>query len=43
MVASDGVPVGFQIVGRSFDEASILAAGHVYQQASAWHLRRPPV
>jgi amidase len=42
-MTADGVPVGFQIVGRSFDEASILAAGHVYQQASAWHLRRPPV
>jgi amidase len=37
----DGVPAGFQIVGRAFDEAGILAAGHAYQQASDWHLRRP--
>ncbi|MFI5001317.1 MAG: amidase [Reyranellales bacterium] len=39
----DGVPVGFQIVGRAFDEAGILAAGHAYQQATDWHLKRPPV
>jgi len=40
---SDGVPIGFQIVSRAFDEAGILAAGHAYQQATDWHLRRPPV
>jgi amidase len=39
----DGMPVGFQIVGRAFDEARILAAGHAYQQATDWHLKRPPV
>jgi amidase len=38
-----GVPVGFQIVGRAFDEAAILAAGHAYQQATDWHLKRPPL
>ena len=40
---ADGVPVGFQIVGRAFDEAGILAAGHAYQQATDWHLKRPPL
>ena len=39
----DGVPVGFQIVVRAFDEAGILAAGHAYQQATDWHLKRPPL
>jgi amidase len=42
-VTSDGVPVGFQIVGRAFDEERVLAAGHVYQQATDWHLKRPPL
>lgn len=37
----DGVPTGFQIVGRAFDEVAILAAGHAYQQATDWHSRRP--
>jgi amidase len=40
---ADGVPVGFQIVGRAFDEAGILAAGHAYQQQTDWHLKRPPL
>jgi hypothetical protein len=42
-VTSDGVPVGFQIVGHAFDEAGILAAGHAYQEATDWHLKRPPL
>jgi amidase len=41
-ITRDGVPAGFQIVGRAFDEAGVLAAGHAYQQASDWHLKRPP-
>lgn len=41
-MTADGVPVGFQIVGRAFEEAVILAAGHAFQQATDWHLRRPP-
>jgi amidase len=40
-MTADGVPVGFQIVGRSFDEAGILAAGHAFQQVADWHTRRP--
>src|ERR1700704_6479472 len=42
-ITSDGVPVGFQIVGHAFDEERVLAAGHVYQQATDWHLKRPPL
>lgn len=42
-MTADGVPTGFQIVGRNFDEAGILAAGHAFQQASDWHTKRPPL
>ena len=42
-MTSVGVPVGFQIVGSNFDEATILAAGHAFQQATDWHLKRPPI
>jgi len=42
-ITSDGVPVGFQIVGHAFDEGGILAAVHAYQQATDWHLKRPPL
>jgi amidase len=42
-MTSDDMPTGFQIVGRSFDESAILAAGHAFQQATEWHLERPPL
>jgi amidase len=39
----DGLPVGFQIVGRHREEALVLRAGHAFQQETDWHRRRPPV
>lgn len=36
-----GLPVGLQLIGKSFDEASILRVAHAYEQATDWHLRRP--
>jgi len=36
-----GLPVGMQLVGRPFDEAVLLAAGHAYQQATEWHMKVP--
>ncbi|CAN5796573.1 amidase [soil metagenome] len=42
-LTADGMPVGFQIVGRAFDEPGILAAGHAFQQATDWHSKHPPL
>jgi aspartyl-tRNA(Asn)/glutamyl-tRNA(Gln) amidotransferase subunit A len=41
--ASVGLPLSLQLAGRPFDEATVLRAGHAYQQATDWHRRRPPV
>ncbi|MDE2937540.1 MAG: amidase [Chloroflexota bacterium] len=42
--AKDGrFPVGLQLVGRDLDEALLLRLGYAYQQATDWHIRRPPV
>jgi aspartyl-tRNA(Asn)/glutamyl-tRNA(Gln) amidotransferase subunit A len=38
-----GLPVGLQIVGRPFDEATVLRVADAYQRATDWHERRPPV
>jgi aspartyl-tRNA(Asn)/glutamyl-tRNA(Gln) amidotransferase subunit A len=36
-----GLPIGMQIAGRPFDEATVLRVGHAYEQATEWHLRTP--
>ncbi len=38
-----GLPTGMQIVGRPFDEATILRVADAYQRITDWHTRRPPV
>ena len=40
--SQDGLPLSLQIAGRPFEEATVLNAGHAYQQATDWHTRRPP-
>lgn len=39
---ASGLPLALQIVGRPFDEATVLRVGHAYEQATEWHRRRPP-
>jgi aspartyl-tRNA(Asn)/glutamyl-tRNA(Gln) amidotransferase subunit A len=34
-------PLGMQIIGRPFDEATVLRTGHQYQLATDWHTRHP--
>jgi aspartyl-tRNA(Asn)/glutamyl-tRNA(Gln) amidotransferase subunit A len=37
----NGLPLGLQILGRPFDEPTILRVGHAYERATEWHRRRP--
>lgn len=37
------LPIGLQLYGRAFDEASLFRVGHAYEQATDWHARRPPL
>lgn len=39
---SHGGPIGFQFVARHLDEALLIRAGRAFQNATDWHLRRPP-
>jgi aspartyl-tRNA(Asn)/glutamyl-tRNA(Gln) amidotransferase subunit A len=38
---SRGLPIGLQLVGRPFAEATLLAAGHAFQHETDWHSRVP--
>lgn len=40
--ADAGLPVAFQLVGRPFAEARLLAAAHAYQSLTDWHAIAPP-
>ncbi|OGK17604.1 glutaminyl-tRNA synthase (glutamine-hydrolyzing) subunit A [Candidatus Roizmanbacteria bacterium RIFCSPHIGHO2_01_FULL_39_8] len=35
------LPIGMQIVGPMFSESLLLTIGHLYQQKTDWHLRKP--
>ncbi|MEA2965539.1 MAG: aspartyl-tRNA(Asn)/glutamyl-tRNA(Gln) amidotransferase subunit [Alphaproteobacteria bacterium] len=36
-----GLPLSLQFGGKPFDEATVLRAGHAYEQATPWHLKIP--
>ncbi|MBW5449391.1 Asp-tRNA(Asn)/Glu-tRNA(Gln) amidotransferase subunit GatA [Cohnella sp. CFH 77786] len=38
---ADGLPVGLQIIGKPFDETTVLRAAHAYESHTDHHLRRP--
>ena len=40
---SQGLPIGFQLAGRPFDEATVLRVAYTYQQQAGWHKQRPEV
>jgi aspartyl-tRNA(Asn)/glutamyl-tRNA(Gln) amidotransferase subunit A len=36
-----GLPLGLQIIGRPFDEETVLKVAHAYEQVAGWHNQRP--
>ena len=38
---TSGLPIGMQLIGRSFDEATILTIGAAFQRATDFHTRVP--
>ncbi|ETI67444.1 Asp-tRNA(Asn)/Glu-tRNA(Gln) amidotransferase subunit GatA [Neobacillus vireti] len=37
----DGLPLGLQIIGKYFDEATIYRAAHAFEQATDFHKQKP--
>jgi aspartyl-tRNA(Asn)/glutamyl-tRNA(Gln) amidotransferase subunit A len=40
---ADGLPIGIQVIGKPFDEETILRVAFAYEQATDWHKRKPPI
>jgi len=39
--STSDLPIGLHLVGRAFDEATILRVAYAYEQATTWRTRRP--
>jgi aspartyl-tRNA(Asn)/glutamyl-tRNA(Gln) amidotransferase subunit A len=39
----DGLPIGMQVIGRPFDEATLFRVGAAFQEATDFHTRAPAV
>ena len=40
-LSRQGLPIGVQVVGAAFSDATVLRLGRAFQRATDWHLRRP--
>jgi aspartyl-tRNA(Asn)/glutamyl-tRNA(Gln) amidotransferase subunit A len=38
---SDALPIGMQIIGKHFDETTVLRLAYAYEQATEWHKQKP--
>lgn len=38
---SEGLPVGLQILGKHWDEETVLKVGYAYEQTTEWHKEKP--
>ena len=42
-LTAGGLPIGVQVLGKPFDEQTVLRVAHAYEQRSGWSQKRPPV
>lgn len=40
---AEGMPLGLQIIGKHFDEATIYRVAHAYEQATSFHKQTPQI
>jgi aspartyl-tRNA(Asn)/glutamyl-tRNA(Gln) amidotransferase subunit A len=40
---AEGLPIGMQIIGRHFDESTVLRVAYAYEQSTEWHKRKPRI
>ncbi|OVE82428.1 aspartyl/glutamyl-tRNA amidotransferase subunit A, partial [bacterium K02(2017)] len=37
------MPIGLQLIGKAFDEATLIKVAHAYEQSTDWHLKKPVI
>jgi aspartyl-tRNA(Asn)/glutamyl-tRNA(Gln) amidotransferase subunit A len=37
---NQGMPIGLQIIGKHFDESTVLRIAHTYELATEWHKKK---
>jgi aspartyl-tRNA(Asn)/glutamyl-tRNA(Gln) amidotransferase subunit A len=42
-LSTNRLPLSVQLVGRAFEEATLLRAGAAYERATRWHEQHPPI
>jgi aspartyl-tRNA(Asn)/glutamyl-tRNA(Gln) amidotransferase subunit A len=42
-LGKDNLPLGLEIIGSPYDEATVLAVAMAFQRETIWHKQRPPV
>lgn len=40
-MSKSGLPIGLQLIGKAFDEATLLRTAWAYEQATEWHKQKP--
>lgn len=41
--SKSGLPIGVQLIGRPFEEDTMLRAAHAYEQATEWRTKKPNI
>jgi aspartyl-tRNA(Asn)/glutamyl-tRNA(Gln) amidotransferase subunit A len=40
-LSKTGLPIGLQLIGKAFDESTLLRTAYAYEQATEWHKQKP--